>query len=92
VIVYSLWKIVGTLRSSELAGMSESLGPRGDETIRDIAGIVRPLTVGLYACVAFGAALGTGLMALYYHRREAMLRTFLGGTPDWIVRVIRAGA
>jgi len=92
-IAYSVWKVVETLHSSGPAGGSESFGdPSIDATMADIGGLVQRLMVGLYAAVAVGAGLGTGLMALYYQRREAMLKVFLSRTPEWIVRVIRTGA
>ncbi len=93
VVVYSLWQTYHAMHSNGLSSANQPIGdPQVDAMLGDIGRQTKMLTIGFYACVALGGGAATGLMALYYHRRTAALRTFLAQTPAWVVQVMRTGA
>lgn len=89
IVGYAGWSIIGAVRGPSASGSSD---PQVDAMLADmkVDGLVRTLSVALYAGVGLVGALVPGLTALYYRTRARHIRKFLSETPDWAVRAIQA--
>jgi hypothetical protein len=88
IAAYAVWRIGAAMRGPSSAGSSD---PQVDAVLADMKldGLVRSITVALYAGVGLTGAIVPGLTALYYRSRSKHLRSFLAQTPPWVVRAMR---
>ncbi len=81
IIVYCFWSMYGASKADpETAELMELLGP-------EMEGLVRSLTLTVYAIVIGLTALFQGLNARYYYRRVAMIELYLRETPEWVLEL-----
>ncbi len=93
IFVYAAWQAWGAWNSNGLSDASQAVGdPQVDAMLNDFGSLTRNITLGFYLCVGLVGALGTGLMALHYSRRTAMVRAFITQQPAWVVQAMQATA
>lgn len=92
IVVYAAWQLRGVLTSGGLSAVTAPTGdPQVDAMLGDFGALAQRLTVAFYLVVAVVGGVTTGLMALYYHSRRAMLDAFIARTPPWVIQVMRTG-
>ncbi|MFM9995965.1 MAG: hypothetical protein ACKVU4_09200 [Phycisphaerales bacterium] len=92
IVVYAAWQLRGVLTSGGLSAVTAPTGdPQVDAMLGDFGALAQRLTVAFYLVVAVAGGVTTGLMALYYHSRRAMLDAFVARTPPWVIQVMRTG-
>jgi len=90
-ILYALWSIHGTLTTDNTWEMIQAAGPEVGEMLRPMAGLMRQLTVLVYASLIAVALCAQGGMAWYYFSRIKHIRAYLNKTPTWILQIQRSG-
>lgn len=85
--LYCLWSIyqVTANPDPQMVELTDLLGGDTQE-------LVQQLSVLLYVAVLVVTGIFQGLNARYYHRRVAMLNTYLVETPSWIIDVQRSSS
>ncbi|MDA0310733.1 MAG: hypothetical protein O2992_01285 [Gemmatimonadetes bacterium] len=58
----------------------------------DTQELVQQLSVLMYVAVLVVTGIFQGLNARYYHRRVAMLNSYLAETPSWMIDVQRSSS
>ncbi len=91
IVAYAAWQIRATLVSPGILSGSGALAElQGDGSLAGIEELSRRIMIAFYVGVAIIAGVSTGLMALYYRSRRAVLDRFLVDTPPWVVELMRA--
>jgi len=89
---YSIWGMLeAVLGASQYAEMTQAGGP-GAQTYEAIDRLTKVVTVAFYITVMVGAAVVQSLTAAYYFTRAKHIRAYVAGTPEWVVRTLKAAA
>lgn len=92
ILLYALFQARTFSQSAGLSPSDQLTGsPSGDAALGDIRGMVKNAAIMFYALVGVGGVLATGLMALYYIRRRAQLKSYVDAAQPWILQVMRTG-
>ena len=84
IISYCAWSIYSALgaTSPEVVALLEMVGEGAGD-------LFRSLTLTVYGSFIAVTVIYQGLNARYYHRRVALMEDYLGGTPKWVVDLLR---
>ncbi|HWC97733.1 MAG TPA: hypothetical protein VG456_13305 [Candidatus Sulfopaludibacter sp.] len=93
-IIYALWQIHTASRSGGTAavlgvsdpGVAQMLG--SDSQLQDLTQMA---VHALYGALILIAICAQGSMALYYFSRARLVRDYVAGTPEWIIKLQEAG-
>jgi hypothetical protein len=91
ITLYCLWNLYAQLtgRASPFDSAIYQ-DPALKEMLGSVEGLARQLAIITYSAVIGATMLAQGLTAWFYARRTRMIRAFLGGTPEWVVRLLNA--
>ncbi len=87
-VVYALWCLLfPAALPAEVVSAARQLKSLGLD-VEELQASINSMVYLALIAVAIGAQ---GSLALYYWRREKMLKTYLEQTPEWVVAMQRAG-